>query len=342
METLSPKEQNEIQMAKLFNTSEEVVKLWVSKFTGKDPEKLFDFIPPTEPVYFYPSDNTGGKYVKLQLEIVPHDYNTTIDEKLVCEKIIQDTIHFFVYSMKIVYSSVMKTSERSAAHDVCLRWNPEKYRFDPEFFPDLKKKSDYLEYVFRHMMLAKENIPENRKEEWVRDFASLNKDIQETNKQMEKEKIQEKIEEKRLEWSDIDRVGVVISYLTEEQLPEKVKSGILKIKDEKYSDPPGESDNLENLVEGIGKLLKNNKPEDKKDTMSKDEEHVEAESKEEKNKESKEEAENIEASKENTPDFHAEDSVDSMPGLISEESDSDTDSSIEKSSDMTASMVNLD
>ena len=293
MENLSPEETNKLQMEKLFNTSECVIKTWVGKFLDKDPTELFDAIPPTEPVYFHPSENSGGRYVKMQLEIVPSHYRTGIDEKLIGEKIIKDTIHFFVYSMKVVYSSVMKTSKKSDAHNACLEWNPETMTFTPEYFPDVKKKRDYLNYVFRHMMAAKTDLPDEKKEEWEKDFAELSKDLADTNEQMEKDKVQEKIESKRLEWSGLERVGIVISYLTEEDLPENVKKGILHMHDDKYVDPPEETDEnskIDKLIKDVKSMLDDKKFEENLDgesPMPKDEyEHIEEEISEEKSEES--------------------------------------------------------
>ena len=229
-----------IQMEKLFNTSESVLKTWIAKFLGNPPEELFDSVPDVvEPVLFYPSEHSHGKYVELKLGIVDSKYQLNIDE-LLQEKLVCDTIQFFIYSVRIVYGSIMKTSERGPAHDVVLEWDATTMTFVAEYMPDLKKKYIYYNHVLGHMMNARETLPEDKAVEWQADFARLMADIGENTASMESENVNGAIEEKRLEWADLDRVGVLVRYITEDEIPSEFKlDGLKSIAESRYEEPVG-------------------------------------------------------------------------------------------------------
>jgi hypothetical protein len=213
-------EANRIQMEKLFNTSEKVLKQWIAKFLGKPAQDLFDTVPDfAEPVLFYPSELSNGKYVELKLGLVDSKYTLNIDE-LLQEKLVSDTIQFFVYSVRVVYGSIMKTTQRCDAHDVLLDWDPTTLTFAAEYLPDLKKKQIYYNHVLGHMMQARNSLPDDKAAQWQSDFAHLMKDINENNTSIEAENMEAQIEAKRSEWADLDRVGILIRYLSEDEMAE--------------------------------------------------------------------------------------------------------------------------
>ena len=268
MDSLTKEQKNKIQMDKLFNSSEGVIKEWVSEFVGKPANELFDVVTPVEAVVFYPSDKTEGKYMEFKLEVVPFNYKANINDEILDEKLIVDTIHFFVYSIRVVYASIMKTSEPGPAHDVCMEWDSESMTFYPRYFPDIKKKRDYLNYVFGHMMNAKKKLPEDKVDEWNADFAELNRDLSETNKIMEDEKINEQIEEKSMEWSKHNRIGIVVKYLSKEDVSEKVHAHIKPVSAQKYEDPVDgqpELNKMEEIMESLRNILNEDEDETKED-----------------------------------------------------------------------------
>jgi hypothetical protein len=213
-------EAHRIQMEKLFNTSERVLKQWIAKFLGKPPDELFDSIPDiVEPVLFYPSERSNGKYVELKLGIVDSKYTLNIDD-LLQEKLVSDTIQFFVYSVRVVYGSIMKTTARGDAHDVLLEWNASTLTFSAEYLPDLKKKQIYYNHVLGHMMNARNSLSDDKADQWKSDFAHLMKDINENNASIEEENMEAQIESKRAEWADLDRVGVLVRFLSEDEMSE--------------------------------------------------------------------------------------------------------------------------
>ena len=271
MENLSQEDKTKIQTEKLFNTSEGVIKKWIAKFSKKTTDELFDVVPDTEPVIFFPSEKSDGKFVKLELGIVPYNYSAELPTKLLEEKLVQDSLQFFTYSVRVVYSSIMKTTDRTLAHDAMLEWDSSSMTFSPKFFPDVKKKSDYLNFVFAHMMNARKQIPEEKVPEWEKDFAELTNDINATKKQMSDEKIHEKIEEKTLEWSECDRIGIIVSYLDREDLPDD--PNIKSISDKKYEDPPEEKTKLstiDQIIQDVNDIILN-KEEDILNNNSKNE-----------------------------------------------------------------------
>jgi hypothetical protein len=241
-------EQNRIQMEKMFNTSERVVKLWVSKFVDKPADVMFDDVPElVEPVIFYPSNKTGNKFLEFKLGIVSPDRKLKFPDELFAEEMISNTIQFFVYSTRVVYGMIMKTTDHSQAHDIHLEWDAENFTFCPVFFPDLKKKSDYLSYVFNHMMQVKSQIPEEKKEEWESDFEKLSDDIEETNQKMTDDKITEQIEEKQEGLNKYDRIGLCVRYLTQEELPDGAQiDKSLPVSDKRYEDAPDAFEPSEN------------------------------------------------------------------------------------------------
>jgi cell division protein FtsI/penicillin-binding protein 2 len=259
MDNLTTQQKQKIQMDKLFNSSEGVIKEWVAGFVGRPVNELFDVTTPSEPIIFYPSDKTDGKFMEFKLEVVPANYKANLGDDILEEKLVVDTIHFFVYSIRVVYGSIMKTSDRGPAHDVCMEWDSESMTFYPKYFPDIKKKRDYLNYVFGHMLNAKKDLAKDKVEEWDKDFAELSKDLAETTKAMEDEKIEEKIEEKSLEWSNYNRIGVVVRYLSKEEVSANVQAQVRPVSDQKYEDPPEEKNGLnkmEIMMESLRDILK--------------------------------------------------------------------------------------
>jgi hypothetical protein len=238
MVNITPEEKHKIQSEKLFNTSERAVKQWVAQFLGKTTDELFDTIPEiNESVIFAPCDNSEGKYVEFKLDIVPHDHKVKLDDKLFGEQLIMETVKFFIHSVKVVYGAVMKTTERNDAHDVLMEWNGETLSFEPRYFPDVKKKSDYLGFVLGHMMQIKDTITDPETiAVWKKDFANLMADINETSEQITKENIFENIEVKSKEWMTIPRIGLCVTYLNKEDLPEP-KEKLTEISPDKYQDP---------------------------------------------------------------------------------------------------------
>lgn len=282
MNQLSDQEKNRIQTEKIFNTSERTLKEWISKFVKIPMDELFDTIPDVvEPVIFYPSELSDGKYIEMKLEVVPHDYSLNID-KLLQEKLVCDSIQFFIYSMRIVYGAIMKTTKPTAARDVNLDWDENTMTFKPRYIPDIKKKNDYLNYILSCMMNAKPNLPEEKKEEWEKDFKKLMDDIRENLKEMKEQKIDEQIESKTLEWSDVDRVGIVVRYITEEEIPDDFKfRGVKPISDQTYEDPPDDDEKsttnrIDDLIEDVKEIILNNPelPEKNKEIVNESESDV--------------------------------------------------------------------
>jgi hypothetical protein len=268
MDDLTTEQKNKIQMDKLFNTSEGVIQEWVAGFVGKPINELFDVVTPCEPIVFYPSDKTDGKFMEFKLELVPANYKANLEDEILEEKLVVDAIHFFIYSIRVVYGSIMKTSEPGPAHDVCMEWDSESMTFYPKYFPDIKKKRDYLNYVFGHMMNAKKDLPDDKVEEWDTDFKELSKDLAETNKTMEEEKIEEKIEEKTLEWGCYNRIGIIVKYLSKEEVSEKMQAQVKPVSPQQYEDPPEEQTGLnkmETLMESLRDILKENNKDSKSD-----------------------------------------------------------------------------
>ena len=78
MDNLSEDEKLKIQTNKMFNSTEGVIKQWISKFTKTPVVELFDVVPETEPIIFMRNGDPDGKYVALTLEIVDHKYSADI------------------------------------------------------------------------------------------------------------------------------------------------------------------------------------------------------------------------------------------------------------------------
>lgn len=246
-------QKNQLQVQKLFNTSEHVLKEWIAMFLKKKPQDLFDFVPEhVEPVMFYPSSLSHGKYVELKLGIVEPAYSLNIDE-LLQEKLVRDTLQFFIYSMRAVYGSIMKTTPRCDAHDVNLEWDASTLTFGAEFLPDLKKKYVFYNHVLSCMMQAKDNLPEDKICQWQTDLSQLMVDINENNNRMVSEKVDEAIEAKRLEWADLPKVGVLVRYIAEEDIPAEFKlENLQSVSEQKYEESPDEA---KDSVDESGKPL---------------------------------------------------------------------------------------
>lgn len=242
---MTDKESQKIQMEKMFNTAECVLKEWIAKFLNKPAREIFDVVPDVvEPVLFYPSELSNGKYVEFKLGEVDSKYSENIDA-LIGEKLVRDTIQFFIYSVKVVYGSIMKTTSRNAAHDVVLEWDSQTMTFIPLYVPDPKKKIIFFNHVLSCMMNAKKTLPSDQEERWEEDFKKLMDDIRENQGVIESGKIDEEVDAKNLEWVDLHRVGVLVRYIDESEIPHDIRlKNIKSVSDIKYIDPPDDKEEV--------------------------------------------------------------------------------------------------
>lgn len=210
----------QFQTEKVFNTTERVVKEWIARFLGKDLS-IFDYTPTiVEPFLFFPNEGSEGKYLELKLGVVEPDYSAQVDHLMGDETVIS-AIQFFVNSVKIVYGCVMKTLPRGYAHDVNLEWNPTTLSFDPMYMPDLSKKKAFLGYVLSCMMQARPGLTDENQEQWQTDLKQLMEETKANSENIIQENIEEKIVAKNLEWSSLHKIGVLVRFISEEDVEEK-------------------------------------------------------------------------------------------------------------------------
>ena len=222
---ISEEEKNKYEVNKMFNLAEKVILEYFCYFLGKTPEELFELDivnMSSEEFILYPiKEYKNDKYLSFRLEMVTHDYKTSIPEELLNISIIKETLKFIDFAIHEVFGAIIHNFKNDMLQSVLdasfhFELDMENFTYRPVYVYPQRRKKIILEgckknldnFCLEQNTNSKwEDLDENIKNNIAHQYEQITKLLEEINyDEDEANKMEEKYNEMIKKFS---RIGII-------------------------------------------------------------------------------------------------------------------------------------
>lgn len=141
-------------VAKMFDSTEGVVKHLISAFVDRASSELFDQVPETAPIMFECKEKKYKPILHMCLYLTDHcDVSNRPRED---EKIILESVKFYKYAIEHVYTAIVKTilvdEVKIKMMNYTLRWDDTNYTFYLEYYPQECRIYEYYKVCLNNVL----------------------------------------------------------------------------------------------------------------------------------------------------------------------------------------------